>query len=382
MTDRPVLGHLDHLDETRLESFRTRLVREVEGGILPSCQAAVGLGGEIVWSETFGDAGDDTRYVIFSCTKALIAGLTWQLFAEGACSPDDPVVRHLDWFGANGKDAVTIGQLLMHTSGFPHAPLGPPEWETKESRRVRMASWRLNWEPGTQFEYHPTSAHWVLAEIIEALDGRPCGASLRTRITEPLGLASTALGVPPDEQGDIATLIDVGTAPSPEELAEILGVAFELGEVTPESLLHFNRAEIRAVGVPGGGGVSNAVDLCRYYQALLHNPGGLWEPAWLADGTGNVRNNYPDPMLGHEARRTLGLTVAGDDGKSFMRGFGHTVSPRAFGHNGAAGQIAWADPETGLSLVYLTNGVDRDVIRESRRTSGIASRAALLTTPP
>ena len=52
---------------------------------------------------------------------------------------------------------------------------------------------------------------------------------------------------------------------------------------------------------------------------------------------------------------------------------------RNFGHNGAAGQIAWADPETGLSVCYLTNGVDRNFLREARRVSGIASRAALLT---
>src|SRR4029077_3590920 len=76
-----------------------------------------------------------------------------------------------------------------------------------------------------------------------------------------------------------------------------------------------------------------------------------------------------------------GIVVANDDGKAYMRGMGHTVSARAFGHNGAGGQIAWADPETGLSFCDLTDGLDRHIIRESRRVSGVASRAALLTTP-
>ena len=67
---------------------------------------------------------------------------------------------------------------------------------------------------------------------------------------------------------------------------------------------------------------------------------------------------------------------AGADGHSAARGFGYTVSPAAFGHNGAGGQIAWADPATGLSFVYLTNGLDRNVLREWRRTSGLSSRAA------
>ena len=70
----------------------------------------------------------------------------------------------------------------------------------------------------------------------------------------------------------------------------------------------------------------------------------------LADVTANVRNHLPDYM-GTPANRTLGLVVAGDDGRSTARGMGRTVSPRAFGHNGAGGQIAWADPETGLSFV-------------------------------
>ena len=79
----------------------------------------------------------------------------------------------------------------------------------------------------------------------------------------------------------------------------------------------------------------------------------------LADATGNVRNTFPDPQTGVPANRALSIVVAGDDGKAAMRGFGHTVSPAAFGHDGAGGQIAWADPESGVSFVWLTNGLDR-----------------------
>jgi CubicO group peptidase (beta-lactamase class C family) len=55
------------------------------------------------------------------------------------------------------------------------------------------------------------------------------------------------------------------------------------------------------------------------------------------------------------------------------------VSPRAFGHAGAGGQIAWADPETGISFAYLTNGLDRHVLREGRRGVALSSRAAALS---
>jgi CubicO group peptidase (beta-lactamase class C family) len=124
--------------------------------------------------------------------------------------------------------------------------------------------------------------------------------------------------------------------------------------------------------------VSNAADLALLYQALLHNPGRLWDPAVLEDGRGTVRCRLPDPVTGIPANRTLGLVAAGDDGRAALRGMGHTVSPRAFGHNGAAGQIAWADPDSGLSFVYLTNGIDRHFLREARRTVSIASRAGLV----
>jgi len=85
-----------------------------------------------------------------------------------------------------------------------------------------------------------------------------------------------------------------------------------------------------------------------------------------------TRRNGPT----HAAHECFAV-VASDDGKTFMRGMGRTVSPRAFGHNGAGGQIAWIDPDTGISLAYLTNGLDQNVIRESRRTTAIASLAAV-----
>jgi len=148
-----------------------------------------------------------------------------------------------------------------------------------------------------------------------------------------------------------------------------------LTEVTADALMSFNQAQVRAVGVPGGGGVSTAADLALYYQALLADPVGIWKPEVLADVTANVRNHLPDYM-GTPANRSLGLVIAGDDARRSARGMGHTVSARAFGHNGAGGQIAWADPKSGLSFCYLTNGLDQHQLREWRRTTGIASRAA------
>ena len=71
--------------------------------------------------------------------------------------------------------------------------------------------------------------------------------------------------------------------------------------------------------------------------------------------------------------------MAGDDGKELTRGFGRGNSTRAFGAQGVGGQIAWADPATGLSFCYLTNGLDADVVgsfTRSAKIAGLAARAA------
>jgi CubicO group peptidase (beta-lactamase class C family) len=364
------------LDPSALDALFDRVQQDVDAGRLPTCQVALARDGRIgVW-RAFGDAPVESRYVIFSATKAIIAGAVWILIGEGALDVTRPVSEIVPEFAANGKEAITVEQVMLHTSGFPRAPFGPLDWDDRERRLARFSSWRTNWEPGTRFEYHPTSAHWVLAEIIERCTGDDFRTFVRQRILEPLGLVGLQVGVPVAQQSDINELVLTGEAATPDELEAAIGVrSLPLTEVTPDALMSFNRAEVRAVGVPGGGGVSTAADLALYYQALLNDPVGIWKPEVLADVTAHVRNHLPDYM-GTPANRSLGLVLAGDDGRSAARGMGHTVSAGAFGHNGAGGQIAWADPATGLSFCYLTNGLDQHELRQWRRTSGIASRAA------
>ncbi|MEQ1785589.1 MAG: serine hydrolase domain-containing protein [Acidimicrobiales bacterium] len=366
------------LDRSAVDALLARARRDVDDGVLPACQVALALDGDVLVHEAFGAADLDTRFTIFSATKPFIASLVWQLLGEGALTPAQPVHDVIPEFGSHGKDAITLDHVLLHTAGFPRAPLGAPRWNTHEGRRQAFADWRLNWDVGTQFEYHPTSAHWVLAELVHAVTGLDHTDALRTRVLEPLGLTQFELGPAVGAQERIAHLAPVGDPATPDELEAALGVrSIDVGEVTEEALLGLNDPAARQVGLPGGGGISTAADVAAFYQALLHDPKGLWDPAVRTDVTTVVRNTFPDPMLGHAANRTRGLIVAGDDGRSNLRGMGRTVSPRAFGHNGAAGQVAWADPATGLSFCYLTNGLDRNLLREHRRTTAVASLAAV-----
>ncbi len=366
------------IDPDALVALMARAHREIDDGTLASCQLAVAAGGRLVAYETLGEAAPDSRYVIFSATKAVVVGAFWLLLAEGAVTLDQTVAEIVPEFATNGKDVVTVRQLLLHESGFPHAPLDLSADTTRDQRLARFRAWRLNWEPGTRFEYHPTSAHWVVAELIERLSGVDYREFIHERLLVPLGLRRFQLGVPLDQQGDINDLEVRGEPPTSAELEAVFGVAGLTleglqGEVTDAALMSFNRPEVRALGVPGGGGVSTAADLAMYYQALMHDPGGLWDPAVLAAGTSEVHGRLPDPLTGVSSNRALGLVIAGDESDKAMRGFGHTVSARTFGHAGAGGQLAFADPQADLSFCYLTNTLDADVLRQHRREASLAS---------
>jgi CubicO group peptidase (beta-lactamase class C family) len=362
-------------DTQALDELYARVQRDIDDGRIPSCQLALARNGKVAVWRTFGEAAPDSRYVIFSATKPIVAGGIWVLIGEGAIDISQPVAALIPEFGSNGKDAITVEQVLLHTSGFPRAPFNALDWDRRERRLERFAKWRTNWEPGTRYEYHPTSAHWVLAELIERATGADFREFLRARILDPLGLRGLEVGVAPANQGNINALVLTGSPATADELEAVIGIReLPLTEVTADALMSFNQPEVRAVGVPGGGGISTAADLALYYQALLHDPIGVWKPDVLADVTSNVRNRMPD-YIGTPANRTIGLILAGDDGRSNARGMGRTVSPGTFGHNGAGGQIAWADPATGVSFCYLTNGLDQHQLREWRRTTAIASRA-------
>ncbi|MCU1396335.1 MAG: penicillin-binding protein beta-lactamase class [Ilumatobacteraceae bacterium] len=366
------------IDRSAVATLLQRARREVDAGLLPSAQVAVAHDGELVAFETFGDATNDTRYVVYSATKAFVAGAVWALIGDGLIDVSKHVVEYIPEFGSNGKEVITLEQVMLHTSGFPSAPLSPIDGDTSAGRTRAFAKWRLNWAPGSTFEYHPTAAHWVLAEVIERVTGSDYRDVVEQRVTGPAGLERVLGDVP----HVAAELVAVGEPATADELEAVLGVrSVDLGEVTTAALLGFNDPAVQRVGIPGGGGVMRAADLALYYQAILHNPGAMWDQDVLDDATSHVRNRLPDRLTGLPANRTLGLVQAGADGNSHLRGMGRTVSPLAVGHNGAKGQIAFGDPVTGLSVGYCTNGLDEHLIREARRTSSIASAAGACGTP-
>ena len=119
------------LKTKEVDALLTRAQREIDAGLLPGCQIAIARGGELELFEAFGDVSTDLRFVVFSATKAFVAAAAWTLIADGLIDVSLPVTEYIPEFATFGKDAITVEQVMLHTSGFPHAPLGSPKWWTR-----------------------------------------------------------------------------------------------------------------------------------------------------------------------------------------------------------------------------------------------------------
>ncbi|MFN3239443.1 MAG: serine hydrolase domain-containing protein [Pseudomonadales bacterium] len=367
-------------DPEAVQKLLLRVQQEVDEGLLPSAQIALAKNGKVIAFETYGDATNDSLYCIFSATKAITSAAAWLLIQEGKLDVSKKVVDYVPEFGDNDKQDIIVEQLFTHTAGFPSAPFRPLLWNDKEATLKRFGDWRLNWQPGSRYEYHPTSSMWVIAEIIERLSGSSYQSFVRERIALPLGLDEMWVGIPESYDERIALISHCGDAMTPDDYKKLgLPVPPET-EVNEEVLGTFNTREIRAVGVPGGGGIMSAAELAMFYQSLIHGgnaPDGsnIWKPETLEFALQVRTEGFKDPLTQVPVSRGLGLVIAGDEQRNH-RGFGHTNSASAFGHGGAGGQIAWGDPETGISVGYCTNGHDRNTVREARRCISISTKAA------
>lgn len=322
--------------------------QEVQAG-LAACQVAVARDNEILLSASFGSASPNTRFWVASATKPIVASAIWHLIGDGELDVTEPVAHYVPEFASNGKEAVTVEQVLLMTCGFPDAPMSSEDGADPARRIAQLAEWPLDSVPGTQYVYHGMSAHWVLAELIERISGQDFRDFVEERVTRPLGLPRL-LGIPRAAQTDIAQL----SASADEQTRALYDYA----------------AKIEA-GEPGGGGVMTASDLALFYQGLLHNPGNLWNPEVLADATQNIRCTLPDPLMNMPANRTLGVVVGA--------GFGTTwgSSPTAYGWCGAGGQIGFAEPSTGISFAFLQMG-DLDQARQFVRSIKMSEHALAL----
>lgn len=356
------------VDKATLELLLELAGLDVEAGVLPSAQVAVAFEGELIVTETYGAATRDTRYVLQSAGRPVVASAIWMLMSRGEIDITRTVASYIPEFATNGKEVVTVEAVMTHVAGFPLAPLGYPAMLSRDERLAAFAKWRLTYEPGTRLEFHLTSAAWIIAELVERITGMPLAEFLRHEVWTPLGLTSMELGVPIETQDTVATATLVGDGTEDEIFA--WGPWFTV------------QPEVLAAGEPSHSLVSNAADLAMFYQGVQRRH-DLWSPDVIADAT-RIRVNL---MIEGERGGTpsvpggVGLFVqnAGIDGLS--RGFLPTTgSDRLWGNGGAPSQVGFVDPETGLSFAWLTNGYPASGYESTRhgnnRILNIANLAA------
>ena len=233
------------VDADRLRDLFAFVQSQVGEEGLPGAQVAVAREGKIAGCESFGRAvqggaerpvDGGTLFCIYSSTKAVVAAAVLCLIEDGLLSIEERAADVVPAFAGQGKDAITVEQVMLHVGGFAGAPMHPRLWEDRSLRLQRIAGWRLNWAPGSRFEYHATAAHWLLVEMMGARTGRDFRDYIRARLLDPLGLSDLWVGLPDDQHGRAADVVYLEQPAAPDGGS---------GEVNPQTILHFNRASQR-----------------------------------------------------------------------------------------------------------------------------------------
>lgn len=304
--------------------------------------------------------GRDTIACMMSVAKGFVAVAAGLLAGRGLLDLDAPVARHWPEFARHGKAAITPRQVLAHTAGIPVADAARPgdiaDWG---AMMAALESQAPLWPPGTVRCYHSATMGFVIGELVRRIDGRPFARFVREEIAAPLGL-DYAFALTPAEAARCAQMIPgAGTL-----ITGKLGAAGKsgLGARLWSALAEeedFNSPSWRGADIPSANGHGTARAVAGFYAALL--AGKLLDPPTLAlltapqweGGTLQSLDAPPEAQdaAPPEAFRRMGLGFLLHSPPGRPQGFG----PRGFGHSGAGGAQAFADPDRGIAFCYCPN---------------------------
>ncbi len=311
------------LRKDRVEGAAALIQKAVASGDVHAAALDVRQG-QFRFSRAFGQVrageGDNTVFILASISKPMTATGVMLLVDRGKLALGDPVRKFIPEFSGGDRDLITVQHLLTHTSGLPDML---PENEALRRRHAPLAEFvaaacktRLLFRPGSKVSYQSMGI-LLASEIARRITNMPFREFLRREVFLPLGMAETSLGLGGRRVEDTAQC----QIESKEDWA-------------------WNSQYWRDLGAPWGGVHSTAADVSKFLNAFLQ-PNGLV-----------LRRETAQAMI---ANHTQGLNEAWGLGWKLEPGaFGHTCSPQTFGHYGATGTVAWADPKTGIRCVVLT----------------------------
>ncbi|MFF2823257.1 serine hydrolase domain-containing protein [Arthrobacter koreensis] len=339
-------------------------------------ESVLDLWGGVADPDARADWDEQTVSVVFSCTKGLMSILAARLVQENRLDYDAPVARYWPEFAAAGKQDVLVRHVLAHRSGLsaPREVLKLEDvldWDTIVTHLARQEPL---WTPGEHYAYHALTHGWLLGEIIRRITGVSPGTFFRDLAAEPLK-AEAWIGLPREHSARVArshvgkSLLALTAEQSRRREPDVVDWnhrAMTLGNAFPDALVNpnggFNAPEVQAVEIPGAGGIGSARALAKIWSATVVETDRirLLDDAVVQTAT-RVQTEGPplwDPRPPY-ARWGMGFQL-----DSAAR---RLLTPAGFGHDGAGGQVAFADPVHKVGFAYLTNQMEAG--EDSRATS-------------
>jgi CubicO group peptidase (beta-lactamase class C family) len=312
---------------------------------------------------------EDTLVMVYSTSKGLAAMTVALAHSRGLLDYDAPVAKYWPEFAQNGKESVTVRQLLSHQAGLCAID------ERLDARKLAdfdgladvLARQRPAWEPGTRQGYHALSLGWYEGELIRRVDPahRSLGRFFAEEIAGPLGLEfyfGLPASVPPERVASVVGggVGDVLRSPGGMPVRMIAAMA-RRGSLTARVLTgnpRIRRAsdldvpELRAVEMPASGGIGQVRSVAKAYGDLAAGGAAIGlAPETIAELIAPPRGPSRagiDLVLKAEAAFSLGFARPT---RRFMFG----SSERALGHPGAGGSFGFADPDLGVGFAYAPN---------------------------
>ena len=346
----------------------------------------VNLWGGVANKDSKQDWNEDTKVVVFSCTKGLMSLSLAQLFQAGKISYDDLVIKHWPEYKGAGKEKTTIGQLVSHRAGvaFFADDIQPDQVINWDYMISQIEKETPTWEPGTEYAYHAITHGWLTGELIRRVSGMSPGEYLKQAISAPLN-ADTWLGLPSELESKVAVsyaseglssfFIDLKEKNS--EAGNFLIRSLTLGEAFSMNLVGdnqgFNSREVHAAEIPGAGGISTAHGISKIWSSVVHETDGV---RLLNDETVQYVTRVQSegkPFTDLEPPYSkFGMGFQLD---SPARGY---LTHSSFGHDGAGGQCAFADPEHKIGFAFVTSEMRGGEVEDDRATRLIGTLREIL----
>lgn len=317
----------------------------------------------------------ETPVLFWSATKGLAAACVLHALQERHLDPLTVKVAEL-WpeFAQSGKESVTIAQLMSHQAGLSVLTEPVEVWDYA-AVIAALAAEPPHWNLGDGHGYHPRTFGFLMDELIRRMTGASMKEYWRQTFAEPLAI-DVWIGVPNEEVDRVAPVFPAKTSPPKDDL--FYQEFFRSGSFTARAFtsprgLHsaaaLNKPEALTVGFPGFGGVGTASGLAKFY-AMLAAGGSLdgrryFEPATIERMTTTLTQG-DDRVLHLETAFSCGFMRDPVDAAGHKKRTTFGPSLTAFGHPGAGGSHAFADPENGISFAYVMNQMEPGVLPSAK----------------